>query len=56
VISTNRCNSRGVGEARQCLAERDARSQKFLTVFVHQCPFVSFHPRCSCPHRAALGP
>jgi hypothetical protein len=40
-----------VGEAGR-LAERDAlrkMSKKFLAVFVRQCPFVSFHPRCSCP-------
>jgi hypothetical protein len=58
VISTGRCNSRGVGEARR-LAERDAlrkKSKKFLAVFVRQCPFVSFHSRCSCPPRAALAP
>jgi hypothetical protein len=48
-----------VGEARQCLAERDAlrkKSKKFLSVFFRQCPFVSFHSRCSCPPRAALAP
>jgi hypothetical protein len=56
VISIGRCNRRGVGEARQCLAERDALRKKFLAVFFRQCPFVSFHPRCSCPPRAALGP
>jgi hypothetical protein len=37
-------------------AERDALGRKFLAVFVRQCPFVSFHPRCSCPPRAALAP
>jgi hypothetical protein len=30
--------------------------ESFLAVFVRQCPFVSFHPRCSCPPRAALAP
>jgi hypothetical protein len=56
VISTGGCNSRGEGEARQLLAERDALGRKFLAVFVRRCPFVSFHPRCSCPPRAALAP
>jgi hypothetical protein len=49
VISTGRCNSRGVGEPRQLLAERDALGKEFLAVFVRQCLFVSFHPSCSCP-------
>jgi hypothetical protein len=47
-----------VGEARR-LVERDAlrkKSKKFLSVFFRQCPFVSFHSRCSCPPRAALAP
>ena len=34
----------------------DALGKKVLAVGVRQCPFVSFHPRCSCPPRAALAP